>query len=110
MHPQIGQDRPGNCPICGMALEPKTISAEEPEENAERRDMTRRFWIGLVLGLPVFILAMAHLFPKAPDWVESDPSRWTQFILSTPVVLWCGWPFFQRAWRSIVNQIGRAHV
>jgi len=104
MHPQIEQDRPGNCPICGMALEPKTISAEEPEENAERRDMTRRFWIGLVLGLPVFILAMAHLFPKAPDWVESDPSRWTQFILSTPVVLWCGWPFFQRGWRSIVNR------
>ena len=104
MHPQIEQDHPGSCPICGMALEPKTISAEDPEENAELRDMTRRFWIGGIFGLPVFVLAMAHLYPKAPHWVEEDWSRWAQFILSTPVVLWCGWPFFQRGWQSIVNR------
>jgi P-type Cu+ transporter len=104
MHPQIEQDHPGNCPICGMALEPKNIGAGDEEENIELRDMTRRFWIGAVLSLPVFILAMGHMFPSARVWVESDWSRWTQFILSTPVVLWAGWPFFQRGWQSIVNR------
>src|SRR5262249_24343144 len=101
MHPQIEQDRPGNCPICGMTLEPKDIQAGDTEESGELRDMTRRFWIGAILSVPVFVLAMAHLFPNAPHWVESDMSRWLQFILSTPVVLWAGWPFFQRAWQSI---------
>ena len=104
MHPQIEQDQPGNCPICGMALEPKNMVAGEEEENSELRDMTRRFWIGAVLSAPVFILAMWHILPSAPHWVEGDLSRWTQFVLSTPVVLWCGWPFFQRGWQSIVNR------
>ena len=104
MHPQIEQDHPGNCPICGMALEPKNISARGDEDNAELRDMTRRFWIGAALSLPVFIVAMAHLVPGAPLWVQGDVSRWGQFILSTPVVLWCGFPFFQRGWQSILNR------
>jgi len=104
MHPQIEQDHPGNCPICGMTLEPKNVVAGTKEENAELRDMTRRFWIGAVLSLPVFILAMCHMLPSAPHWVQGDLSRWTQFALSTPVVLWCGWPFFQRGWQSIVNR------
>jgi len=104
MHPQIERDRPGNCPICGMALEPKTITADGEEENAELCDMTRRFWIGAALTLPVFVLAMAHLFPNAPVWATGDTSRWLQFVFTTPVVLWAGWPFFERAWQSIRNR------
>ncbi len=104
MHPQIEQDHPGDCPICGMALEPKNAVAGGEEENTELNDMTRRFWIGAVLSLPVFILAMWHLLPTVPEWVQGDSSRWAQFILSTPVVLWAGWPFFQRGWRSILNR------
>src|SRR5438132_2998738 len=103
MHPEIEQDHPGNCPICGMTLEPKTPIGHSEEDNAELRDMTRRFWIGAVLSLPVFVLGMAHVFPNAPTWVVSDWSRWLQFLLSTPVVLWCGWPFFERGWQSIRN-------
>ena len=104
MHPAIEQDHPGNCPICGMSLEPKGVVPESEGENAELRDMTRRFWIGAVLSAPVFVLGMWHLLPSAPHWVEGDLSRWAQFILSTPVVFWCGWPFFQRGWQSIVNR------
>jgi len=103
MHPEVEQYHPGNCPICGMALELKTPSGVGEEDNAELRDMTRRFWIGAVLALPVFVLGMAHVFPNAPTWVASDWSRWLQFLLSTPVVLWCGWPFFVRGWQSIRN-------
>src|SRR5664279_5459331 len=104
MHPQIEQDHPGNCPICGMTLEPKNVVADGKEDNTELRDMTRRFWIGVALGAPVFLLAMAHMFPAAPHWMEGDISRWAQFILSTPVVFWCGWPFFARGWQSIRNR------
>jgi Cu+-exporting ATPase len=104
MHPQIEQDHPGNCPICGMTLEPKNLVADDEEENAELRNMTRRFWIGVALSVPVFILAMWHVLPSAPHWVQNDLSRWAQFVLSTPVVLWCGWPFFQRCWQSMVNR------
>jgi len=104
MHPQIEQDHPGNCPICGMTLEPKNVVAGNEEDNSELRDMTRRFWIGAVLSAPVFLLAMWHMLPSAPNWVQQDPSRWAQFFLSTPVVLWCGWPFFQRGWQSILNR------
>jgi Cu+-exporting ATPase len=105
MHPEVQQDHPGNCPKCGMALEPKTVSAVE-EENPELADMTRRFWIGGALALPVFVLAMAHAIPslRHENWVMSDTSRWIQFVLSTPVVLWAGWPFFKRGWRSLVNR------
>jgi len=104
MHPEVQQDHPGNCPKCGMALEPKTVSAVE-EENPELADMSRRFWIGSVLALPVFLLAMAHLIPslRHQSWVMGDASRWLQFLLSTPVVLWAGWPFFQRGWRSLIT-------
>ncbi|MEO6872215.1 MAG: heavy metal translocating P-type ATPase [Chthoniobacterales bacterium] len=106
MHPQIEQDHPGNCPICGMTLELETAVAGGEEDNTELRDMTRRFWIGGALALPVFLLAMAHLVPAVAhgSWVTSDPSRWIQFAFSTPVVLWAGWPFFQRGWRSIVHR------
>lgn len=103
MHPEIEQDHPGDCPICGMALEPKTVARESEEENAELRDMTRRFWIGVALTLPVFLLAMVHLVPglRLESVISEEVSRWVQFILSTPVVLWAGWPFFKRGWRSI---------
>ena len=101
MHPEIEQNAPGNCPICGMALEPKTISSADVEENTELIDMTRRFWNGAVLTLPVFVLGMAHLVPNAPEWTSGSISRWLQFALSTPVVLWAGWPFFKRGWASI---------
>ena len=76
MHPQIEQNKPGNCPICGMTLEPKNIVAGNDEENTELRDMTRRFRIGAALSVPVLILAMWHIVPSAPRWVEGDLSRW----------------------------------
>jgi Cu+-exporting ATPase len=103
MHPEVQQDHPGDCPICGMALEPKTVSvAEDEDDNSELRDMTRRLWIGGALTLPVFMLAMAHLAPAASvqAWGDSHVSRWLQFALTTPVVAWVGWPFFRRGWRS----------
>ncbi len=100
MHPEIERDQPGNCPICGMALEPKMVTAE-PADDTELRDMTRRFWVGAALTLPVFLLAMAHIIPGAPHWVGGDVSRWVQLALSTPVVLWAGAPFFQRGWQSV---------
>ena len=106
MHPEIQQDHPGDCPKCGMALEPKTVTAgTDDEENVELRGMTRRFWIGAALTLPVFVLAMAHLIPALGRqlWVSGDASRWLQFALTTPVVLWAGWPFFRRGWRSVVT-------
>src|ERR1700690_1720870 len=105
MHPEVQQDHPGNCPKCGMTLEPKTMSAVE-DENPELADMTRRLWIGAALALPVFLLAMAHVIPELRhvSWVVGDASRWIQFILSTPVVLWAGWSFFKRGWHSIVTR------
>ena len=104
MHPQIVQDHPGNCPICGMALEPRTMTVEAPP-NPELQDMTRRFWIGAALTLPVLVLAMGpHLigFPSH-ELIAPRLSAWLQFVLSAPVVLWGGWPFFERGWRSIVS-------
>jgi len=100
MHPEIQQDKPGDCPICGMALEPKGIPAGD-EENHELKDMTRRFWIGAALAFPVFILGMLHLVPAYMHVAEAPWSRWLQFILSAPVVLWAGWPFFVRGGRSL---------
>lgn len=108
MHPEVEQDHPGDCPKCGMPLEPKTITAaaDPQEDDTELRPMTRRLWIGGALTLPVFILAMAHLVPawRHAEWAVGDVSRWTQFLLSTPVVLWAGWPFFVRGWRSVLNR------
>ncbi len=106
MHPEVQQDHPGDCPKCGTALEPKTVTAgTDDEENAELRDMTMRFWIGAALTLPVFVLAMAHMIPVlgAQSWVTGDVSRWLQFVLTIPVVCWAGWPFFKRGWRSVVT-------
>jgi len=108
MHPEIEQDQPGDCPKCGMALEPRTVAAgsDESEDNAELLDMQRRLWIAGVLTLPVFVLAMAHLVPGLGPaaWVDSAPVRWIQFVLSTPVVLWAGAPFFRRGWRSLLTR------
>jgi len=106
MHPEVVQDKPGACPKCGMALELKSgIAATGDDENAELHDMTRRFWIGAALALPVFLLAMAHLLPGvgAQSWIAGPVSRWLQFALTTPVVWWAGWPFFQRGWRSLLT-------
>ncbi len=106
MHPEIRQSGPGNCPKCGMTLELVKAEAGDKEgENAELKDMLIRFWIGTVLTVPVFLLAMAHLIPALArqGWTESDPSRWLQFGLTVPVVVWAGWPFFKRGWRSVVT-------
>ncbi len=102
MHSQIRHEGPGNCPICGMTLEPLTASATA-EPNRELADMSRRFWIGLVLTLPVFVLEMGgHIHAlRLHELVPDQISTWIQFALSTPVVLWGGWPFFQRAWASL---------
>jgi Cu+-exporting ATPase len=104
MHHEIQQDHPGLCPICGMTLEPKEATAEV--DDSEYRDMQRRFWIGAVLTIPVLILATSNMFPFLKlESVVSDPvSRWIQFVISTPIVLWSGWPFFEKAWYSLVNR------
>lgn len=100
MHPEIRQEGPGNCPICGMALEPETITGEEGE-NPELADMRKRFWIGLVLTLPVFVLEMGvHLF-ELHHYISGTLSNWIQLVLATPVVLWAGKPFFVRGWKSL---------
>jgi len=105
MHPQIRQEGPGNCPICGMTLEPITATADVGP-NRELVNMTRRFWVGLVLTLPVLVLEMGGHIPALGlhDLVPSRISTWIQFALSTPVVLWAGWPFFERAWASVVHR------
>jgi Cu+-exporting ATPase len=105
MHPQIRQEGPGSCPICGMALEPLEVPAETGP-NAELIDMSRRFWIGLVLALPVVALEMGGHVPTLGlhDLVSPRLSALLQFALATPVVLWAGWPFFERAWASVVHR------
>ncbi|WP_073140539.1 heavy metal translocating P-type ATPase [Muricoccus roseus] len=105
MHPEIRQEGPGSCPICGMALEPLEITAEA-EPSHELTDMTRRFWIGLALTLPVVILEMGGHIPGLGlhHLVPPRTSVWIQFLLATPVVLWAGWPFFVRGWQSVVNR------
>jgi Cu+-exporting ATPase len=105
MHPEVQQNGPGSCPKCGMTLEPKKITRRGGAEGAELRDMTKRFSIGAVLTLPVFVLGMVHLVPVLgrQPWVDGEASRWMQFALAMPVVGWAGWPFFQRGWRSVVT-------
>src|SRR5689334_1670911 len=105
MHPQIVRNEPGSCPICGMALEPMTVSAEGGPD-PELVDMTRRFWIGLVLTLPLLAFVMGDMLPDQPlrHVVPGRVSAWLQLALATPVVLWAGWPFFERGWASIVNR------
>ena len=105
MHPEIVRPEPGFCPICGMALEPRTVTVEE-EGNPELADMTRRFWVSLGLTLPLLIIAMAEMFlgERVSHALSGRLSVWVQFALATPVVLWGGWPFFQRGWASLVNR------
>jgi Cu+-exporting ATPase len=105
MHPEIVRDGPGSCPICGMALEPMTPSAGDAA-NPELRDMTRRFWVGVALSLPLLALAMGRdLAPAAfAALIAPRPAVWLELALATPVVLWCGAPFFQRGWASLVNR------
>ncbi len=103
MHPEIRQVGPGSCPICGMALEPVLVSAEATP-NAELIDMKRRFWIGLALTLPVFILEMGSHLTGLGHLIPPVISNWIQFALATPVVLWAGWPFFERGWQSLKNR------
>jgi Cu+-exporting ATPase len=105
MHPQIRRSEPGNCPICGMTLEPMRPT-EESGPSAELIDMTRRFWIGAAFAAPTVILEMGAHFPglNLHHYVSPQASIWIQFLLATPVVLWAGWPFFVRGWASVRNR------
>jgi len=103
MHPEVRQDRPGNCPICGMALEP-VIATGGHVHNLELADMSRRFWIGLVLSVPVVLLGMAAEPLGLNRIIPATASQWIQFGFATPVVGWAGWPFFRRAWASLVSR------
>jgi Cu+-exporting ATPase len=105
MHPQVRRNAPGSCPICGMALEPQGIP-EAPGSSPELKSMTRRFTIGALLATPIFILGMGeHLSVLNLDrYLSKGASTWMQFVLATPVVLWCAWPFWQRAWASVLNR------
>lgn len=102
MHPEVVQDKPGDCPICGMALEPKTVTAET-ESNPELIDMSRRFWVSMILSIPLLILTMVGMFADK-EFIPGGWQSWIEFILATPVVLWGGAPFFIRGWKSIVNR------
>jgi len=103
MHPQIRQTEPGNCPICGMALEPEVANLETGP-SPELADMTRRFWIGLVLSVPVIALEMGGHLANLHMILGPQTSNWLQLVLATPVVLWAGWPFFERGWKSLVTR------
>lgn len=100
MCPEVRQDHPGDCPICGMPLEPEFVAAGQPEDSSELDDMTLRFWLGAVMSLPVLILAMAHFDVSI---LSHESSGWAQFFLSTPVIFWAGWPLMKRAWRSLLT-------
>jgi Cu+-exporting ATPase len=100
MHPEIVRDGPGACPICGMALEPMLVSAQV-DDNPELRDMTRRFWWGVLLGVPLIVLAMAHMIGPLAHVISPRLATWIEFALATPIVLWAGWPFFERGWASV---------
>ncbi len=101
MHPEIRQPGPGACPICGMALEPVTVTADSGP-SPELRDMSRRFWTSTLLTIPVVVLEMGtHFFPSAFEWLSPTTATWAQLVLATPVVLWGGWPFFVRGWTSV---------
>jgi Cu+-exporting ATPase len=103
MHPQIRQVGPGHCPICGMALEPETVTADSGP-NAELIDMTRRFWIALALAIPVVALDMGGHLANLHMWLRAETANWIELVLATPVVLWAGWPFFERAWASLKSR------
>ncbi|MFZ1210662.1 MAG: heavy metal translocating P-type ATPase [Pseudolabrys sp.] len=103
MHPQIRQVGPGSCPICGMALEPE-LAGSDIGPNPELIDMSRRFWIGIALTVPIFVLEMGSHIAGAHSWVDPNLSNYVQFAFATPVVLWAGWPFFVRGWQSLVTR------
>ena len=103
MHPQIRQPGPGNCPICGMTLEPEVVTRDAPA-NTELVDMTRRFWVALALAVPVFLLEMGAHLTSLTHVIGHTTSGWVQLALATPVVLWAGWPFFERAWLSLLTR------
>jgi Cu+-exporting ATPase len=105
MHPQIEQEQPGNCPICGMTLEPKTIGAGDAEGQKEIRSLSRKFWSALILTIPVLLIAMGHAIPglHVEAMIPKQISKWIEFALAAPVVLWAGGFFFTRAWQSIIN-------
>jgi P-type Cu+ transporter len=104
MHPEIIRAEPGSCPICGMALEPREVTGDEV--NPELADMSRRFWISAALTAPIVALMVSEMIPSDPvkHWLGSGPSLWLQFALASPVVLWGGWPFFERGWLSVKNR------
>lgn len=103
MHPEIARHEPGACPICGMALEPKTVIAEE--RNPEYGDMQRRFWTSVILAIPILLVMVSEMLPAQPlQHLLGKPLIWVQFALATPIVLWAGWPLFQRAWTSVVHR------
>lgn len=101
MHPEIIQEGPGHCPICGMALEPEAVSSEE--DASEFQDMKKRFWISVFFTAPLFLMVMAGMMPGTPlsHWIPHGSMHWVELVLATPVVLWSGWPFFTRGWRSV---------
>lgn len=105
MHPQVIRDRPGACPICGMTLEPRTVTLEQ-EESIELKDMTRRFWVSAALTVPLLIVAMGKHLPGVAVEQFASPRMMgaLELLLATPIVLWGGWPFFVRAWQSVVNR------
>ena len=104
MHPEIVRDAPGSCPICGMALEPRAVTSAEEPENPELADMTRRFWVSVALTVPLLVLTMGHGIPAVAALMGSRFGPWLELLLATPVVLWGGWPFFQRGWYSLVHR------
>ena len=104
MHPEVVRDAPGSCPICGMALEPRTATAEGEEENPERRVMTRRLWLSAALTAPLLLLAMGSDLPVLEALMKGRVGPWLELLLATPVVLWGSWPFFQRGWYSLVHK------
>ena len=105
MHPEVEQDHPGDCPKCGMPLEPKGVPAENHAEQEEIRKLKHKFWIGLLLGLPVFLLALEEMTPALHfGFISHTVSTWVQFILATPVIFWAGGFFFTKAWRSLLNR------
>ena len=104
MHPQVRKIGAGDCPLCGMGLEPESLTADDAP-SSELIDMTRRFWVAAVLSVPLLIQVMAaHFFLVAPDGMNAEAMRWVEGALATPVVFWCGLPFFERGWKSIVNR------
>ena len=105
MHPEIVRDRPGSCPICGMALEPMSVAAGDDDDH-ELVDMSRRFWFSLLFSIPLVLISMSEMVPGmvSADMKSGRSMVWLQFLLAAPVVLWGGLPFFERGWQSIVNR------